>query len=251
MTRRAEWAVGCRYLAVVWKILDPFFEGLRVSASPSRVSYGKVVAAVLLLIVAAAYPLARRMVLERWEADLPRLSEWIGHSEAIPGRVGDDMQGPPEADADGVSSTASEAGHVADDGGGAHHAQPSILERIGEDTYALPSGLKFTRGSAEGHRLKHLERHLQDHPSRPGPHGVFLGDLEHALQCIDEAYRLAMEGDDRAQVRQQQDRTVIEVAFPQPIGYVGGSEGERRGHPPARRLRLIVQGDRFITGFPY
>lgn len=69
-----------------------------------------------------------------------------------------------------------------------------LLKDLGGDRYASPAGLMFTRGSAEGHRLDHLERHTEDDPSRPGKHGVFDGGMEGALKTIDLAYERAKTG---------------------------------------------------------
>jgi hypothetical protein len=125
------------------------------------------------------------------------------------------------------------------------------LRDTGRQRYVSPAGLQYVPGSAEGHRLEHLKRHLADIPDRPGKHGVFDGDLTQALRWIDDAYQ---RGQDKARgVRQTQDgnRTIYEVPFAQPIGYVGGRDGRRDGHPPARRLRLVVESNRFITAFPF
>ncbi len=53
-----------------------------------------------------------------------------------------------------------------------------LLKKIGRDRYLSPAGIEYGPGSEEGHRLKHIERHLTDQPSRAGPHGVFDGSME-------------------------------------------------------------------------
>lgn len=119
----------------------------------------------------------------------------------------------------------------------------------GNERYRSPAGLLYTRGSAEGHRLKHLERHVTDSPNRPGPHGVFDGGLDGALAIVDEAYRRALAGQDT--LRQDDDgRTVYTVQMGRRVGMVGGAEGQRRNHPAARRVRLVLEQDRLITAFP-
>ena len=127
----------------------------------------------------------------------------------------------------------------------------SILKSSGSEVYVSEAGLRYTRGSEEGHRIKHLERHLQDMPNRSGNHGVFAGTWRDTLGWIDEAYRRGREGDSKTKVRKEDNRSVIETEFSQTIGYVGGREGGKQGKPPTRRLRLVVEGDRFITAFPY
>lgn len=135
------------------------------------------------------------------------------------------------------------------------HRDPSLkfglLKDVGRETYLSPAGLRYTSGSEEGHRLKHLERHLKDIPDRPGKHGVFEGGMEQVLQWIDHAY---LQGQRRAQgatKRSEEGRTIYEVPFSHSIGYVGGREGQRARHPDAKWLRLVVEGDKFITSFPY
>jgi hypothetical protein len=128
---------------------------------------------------------------------------------------------------------------------------PGLLKPLGRDEYLSPAGLRYTRGSEEGHRLKHVARHLEDQPQRPGRHGVFAGSLADFLQLIDQGFLRAKEGGQGTRQRIESGRTVFEIDFSQPIGFVGGQEGGRLGRPSARRLRLIVDQDRVITAFPY
>jgi hypothetical protein len=129
--------------------------------------------------------------------------------------------------------------------------QYGILKEIGRDRFQSPAGLIYNRGSEEGHRLKHLARHLEDQPTRPGSHGVFDGDLEQVLRWIDEAYLKATKGDRMAKTRREDDSTIYEFTFPRPIGYIGGSEGKRRRNPSAQRIRIVVIDKNFITAFPF
>ncbi len=39
-----------------------------------------------------------------------------------------------------------------------------LLKETGRQRYVSPEGLQYNPGSEEGHRLKHLERHLKDQP---------------------------------------------------------------------------------------
>ncbi len=127
-----------------------------------------------------------------------------------------------------------------------------FLTEVGPDRYRSPAGLFYTRGSEEGHRLKHIAKHLQDQPTRPGSHGVFDGDLNQVLCWIDEAYQKAKKGDRSARTFKEDDgSTKYEVTFDKQIGYVGGSDGKSQGNPPAKRLRLIVRGQNVTTAFPF
>ena len=126
-----------------------------------------------------------------------------------------------------------------------------ILKETGRDRYVSVEGLQYNPGSEEGHRLKHLERHLRDMPDRPGKHGVFDGEIQDALKWIDDAYARGKRGAKGVRKTEEEGRTIYEVPFSQPIGYIGGRDGKRDGHPPAKRLRLVVEGSKFITAFPY
>lgn len=123
--------------------------------------------------------------------------------------------------------------------------------RSGSENYLSPMGLRYTRGSAEGHRLKHLERHLQDQPTRPGKHGVFYGDMPQVLRWLDDAYDRGKRGAKGTSKRNEDRRTVYEVAFDKPLGYIGGRDGKRDGNPDAKRIRMVVEGDALITAFPF
>lgn len=126
-----------------------------------------------------------------------------------------------------------------------------ILKETDRDRYVSVEGLQYNPGSAEGHRLKHLERHLKDMPDRPGKHGVFDGEMKDALKWIDDAYARGKRGAKGVRKTQEDNRTIYEAPFTQPIGYIGGRDGKRDGNPPAKRLRLVVEGNKFITAFPF
>lgn len=126
-----------------------------------------------------------------------------------------------------------------------------VLRSEGSDVYVSPAGLRYTRGSAEGHRLKHLERHLSDQPERSGRHGVFNGDMPQVLRWIDDGYQRARQSEPGTRQRQEQGRTVYEADFPQPIGFVGGREGNRRGRPTTKQLRVVTEDDQVVTAFPF
>ena len=124
-----------------------------------------------------------------------------------------------------------------------------LLREISADRYVSPAGLMYTPGSAEGHRLKHLQRHTEDQPNRPGSHGVFDGGMEKALKTIDSAYERAKKNQ-RTTKREDQGRTILTVDMGGRVGYVGGREGNRKRKPMARRVRLILEGNRVITAYP-
>ncbi|TWT67350.1 hypothetical protein [Allorhodopirellula solitaria] len=132
-------------------------------------------------------------------------------------------------------------------------ADPSLkyglLKEIGTERYVSPAGLLYTPGSAEGHRLEHLRRHTEDQPNRPGSHGVFDGGMEGALKTIDQAYENAKIGK-RTTKRTDRDRTIYTSDMGRRVGYVGGREGNQRHKPMARRVQIVLEGNRVITAFP-
>lgn len=124
-----------------------------------------------------------------------------------------------------------------------------LLQEIGPDRYLSPAGLLYTPGSAEGHRLEHLKRHTADQPGRPGKHGVFDGGIEGALTTIEKAYEKA-KVKQRTTTQVDGSRTIYTVDMGKRIGYVGGREGNQKSKPMARRIRLVLEGNRVITAFP-
>ena len=126
-----------------------------------------------------------------------------------------------------------------------------LLKETAPDDFMSLGGLRYTRGSEQGHRLKHIERHLEDDPDRPGKHGVFNGDMPQVLRWLDEAYTLGKRGAQGTKKIEEDGRTVYEVSFLKPIGFIGGRDGRRAKHPDARRIRLVVDGNKVITAFPF
>ncbi len=125
-----------------------------------------------------------------------------------------------------------------------------LLTKVGRDEFVSPAGLHYSRGSQHGHRLRHLEAHTRDEPHRVGSHGVYnTTDIAKVIQLIDEAYRQARRGE-RTRKEYEEGREVYLVNLGRPIGYVGGESGARQGNPPAKKLRLVLEGDQVITAFP-
>ena len=124
-----------------------------------------------------------------------------------------------------------------------------LLKDLGGERYLSPGGLLFTRGSAEGHRLDHLERHTVDDPQRPGKHGVFDGGMEGALATIDRAYERAIAGA-KTTKEVEEGRTIYTVDMGSRVGYIGGRDGNRQNKPMARRVKIVLDKDRVITAYP-
>ncbi|QDT12060.1 hypothetical protein [Planctomycetes bacterium K23_9] len=123
-----------------------------------------------------------------------------------------------------------------------------LLRDTGNKRYVSPSGLMYTPGSAEGHRLEHLRRHIVDNKSRP-VHGVFDGEMEDALKVIDMAYERAKKNQ-KTTKSVDKGMTVYTVDMGKRIGFVGGQKGQRNRNQMARRVKLVLSGNRVITAFP-
>jgi hypothetical protein len=124
-----------------------------------------------------------------------------------------------------------------------------LLQEISKDHYLSPAGLIYGPGSAEGHRLDHLGRHIKDQPNRPGKHGVFDGGMQGALKTIDDAFKRAQKNQ-RTTKTIDRNRTIYTVDLGKRVGFVGGQDGRRRRNPMARRVRLVLEGKRVITAYP-
>ena len=126
----------------------------------------------------------------------------------------------------------------------------NILSSQSRATYQSPAGLRYTRSSQHGHRLKHLLAHATDQPDRPGQHGVFdSDDAVEVVGLVDEAFRQAL-AVIATRVDFEAEQTVYTVNCGSRIGYLGGESGKRRGHPAASYLRLVIEENRLITAFP-
>ncbi len=198
---------------------------------------------VALIVLAAAYVLARPTV-ERWLGiDLPALVEEDQ-------RVGQSGSDGPDRDA-GESGTRRSG--MPNPGEDTVRQRPDEfeLEQIGRDTWRSPAGLVYTMGPNREHRIDHILRHSLDDPDRPGAHGVFLpGDRISVLQTIDDAWLRGRAGGRGVQRSNEEGKTVLTVDLGRTIGYVGGRDGAGDEHPETTRLKLVVDGDRVITAYP-
>jgi hypothetical protein len=124
------------------------------------------------------------------------------------------------------------------------------LREIGGGALESAAGLRYRRGSAEGHRIDHVLRHAVDAPERP-VHGVYDGNRAEILALIDEAYTVAQQrGPPDVRAEREGQRTIYTVNLRRRIGYLGGREGARRGRPGLTHLRLVLEGHDVITAFP-
>lgn len=127
----------------------------------------------------------------------------------------------------------------------------SYLKKLSKNRYQSPAGLVYAPGSDEGHRLKHIERHLTDITNRPGSHGVFQGSMIDFLKAIDQAYVRASKREKGTSMKEDDGATVYEASFNSPIGYLGGEAGKRQKNPKLNRMRLVIRDNNLvITAFP-
>ena len=126
-----------------------------------------------------------------------------------------------------------------------------FLTEVGRNRYESPAGLVYGPGSEEGHRLKHIARHLEDQRNRPGSHGVFKGDMKAFLTTIDEGYARAKKGAKGTTKKEDDGSMVYEITFDKAIGFIGGEAGGRKKNPATKKLRLVVRGSNVITAFPF
>jgi hypothetical protein len=125
------------------------------------------------------------------------------------------------------------------------------LKEVGKNRFESPAGLIYKPGSEEGHRLKHIERHLKDIPDRPGSHGVFDGSMVEFLIAIDDAVTRAKRKLKGTSMEEDDGAMVYEAAFDKPIGFLGGETGKRKKNPKVKKMRVVIQDDAVITAFPF
>ena len=124
------------------------------------------------------------------------------------------------------------------------------LVRGTRDEFLSTAGLMYVRGSEDGHRLKHVLKHSEDDPDKP-VHGVFDGDRDQILAWLDQAWMKGRQGGKGVRTEEQGGRVVYTVDIGEKVGYVGGHIGKRKGNPPCRFLKLVIQdGDQVVTAYP-
>lgn len=139
------------------------------------------------------------------------------------------------------------------DGSTGQNPEWGKLKEIRNNVFESTAGLVYRSGSADGHRLKHVMQHAKDNTSKP-VHGVFVGegDREIVLAMIDEAFdKTKKNGNKDVRKEGQGERVVFTVNMKRPVGFMGGQEGERRGNPECRFIRIVLERDNeVISAFP-
>lgn len=124
-----------------------------------------------------------------------------------------------------------------------------VLTPIGRDSFESTAGLIYRPERSE-HRIDHVMHHATDDRTKP-VHGVFDGTRDEILALIDEAYMLAQSrGPPQVIIEEQGDRQTITVNLNRKIGYMGGESGARRGHPPLKMIKLVLEDRDLITAYP-
>lgn len=223
----------------------------------------------VIVVALIGYALVQPMANQRFGWNLPSAGSLLGQSQApvdrdatASGASGDIATKPtvparPEytagnsqAGSDSAEKSDSGASLAADNAAGGTLLH-GLLRDLGNEVYESPAGLQYGPMSGpDKHRLTHVEKHLSDDPSRP-IHGVFDGDLPQVLRWIDDGYSRGVAGDKSARRYPEGNRIKFEIRFDKQIGYTGGKAGKRDRFPPARNLRLVVEGKRVVTAFPF
>ncbi len=208
--------------------------------------------AVGIIAILIGYTLLQPMLNQRLGWSLPSTASLLGQDSpsAAPGET-DLSPGNSQSTESGAGRGGTLAAEQDSQSASDQQLRYGLLRDVGDQDFVSPGGLIYGRGSREGHRLKHLERHLEDQPQRPGKHGVFYRDMPQVLRWLDDTFTRAEAGASGTSRRSDDGRTVMEASFDKPVGYVGGRDGGRSGNPDARQIRLVVEGKRVITAFPF
>jgi len=207
-----------------------------MSSSPPRRSFGtrSKLGGVAVLALVAIYSVAAPHVNDRFGWNLPAITtDADGNVQVVDA---EEKKSPPKQETQRSSPNSDDSLY-------------GLLREVSNNRYLSPAGLLYTPGSAEGHRLEHLRRHTKDDPTRPGRHGVFDGEMEGALKTIDLAYQRAKKGQ-RTTKKEDRGRTIYTVDMGSRVGFVGGRDGNRKRKPMARRVRIVLEENRFITAYP-
>ncbi len=128
--------------------------------------------------------------------------------------------------------------------------ESQFLVAIGKNQFQSPAGLIYGMGGGGEHRIDHVMRHAEDDPGRPA-HGVFDGDRDDILKLLDEVYEMIKQKSKYVKTEKSQGNTAYTVSLGRQVGYEGGQKGKRSGNRGLRSVRLVLDGNRVITAYPY
>lgn len=184
----------------------------------------------------------------RYDARLPDVSK-TDRQQAVSKPSGSQQLKPPQANRPAETKPANGS-----KSNGQQQKEPTsrdeYLKRIRGNDWQSPSGLIFTMGPGGEHRVDHVMRHGRDDQSRPA-HGVFEGDEVTILKLLDEVHELIKSKSKYVKSEESRGNTAYTVSTGRKIGYEGGEKGKRSGNRPLKSVRLILDGKRVITAYPY
>ncbi len=124
------------------------------------------------------------------------------------------------------------------------------LVQAGVDTWRTKGGLLIKGKDPKGlTRLEHIMRHSIDMPNRP-KHGVFSIEKTGIIDLMDRTYNEIKKGSLKASKRGGNAAYTFRTG--NDIGYLGGKEGQRKGHPKLRSVRMVLKDGtpEVVTFFP-
>jgi hypothetical protein len=228
----------------------------------------KETAASLLKVIPAKWAVAIIAAIIVYVPLQPRLNQWFGWNlPSVASLTGDEpAKATTKKNADAKPSSASKSNESkapkdeSDEDSDLESKTPEkksppqsvedYLTEVGKNRFESPAGLIYKPGSEEGHRLKHIERHLSDMPDRPGSHGVFDGSMVEFLIAIDDTVTRAKQKLKGTSMKEDDGDIAYEAGFDKPIGFLGGETGKRKKNPKVRKMKVIVRDDAVITAFP-
>lgn len=71
------------------------------------------------------------------------------------------------------------------------------------------------------------------------------------LQIIDTGYTRAKNKEPGTSTETDEGRDVMNIRFSTEIGFLGGQDGKRKGNPPLKRLKIVLDKDSVITAYPF
>ncbi|MDA1178630.1 MAG: OB-fold nucleic acid binding domain-containing protein, partial [Planctomycetota bacterium] len=129
--------------------------------------------------------------------------------------------------------------------------KPPILRKVGTNHWVSARGLEYRGVDPDGRsRREHILRHAKDDPDRSGPHGVFSAEDDEVFALIDEAWHKIET--QKIRPRTEGQRVAYTVPMGRRVGYLGGTAGRDRGHPPLDRIFIVLDEGthNVVTAFP-
>ena len=121
----------------------------------------------------------------------------------------------------------------------------------GKDTWKTPKGLILKGRDPKGQtRLEHIMRHTRDMPRRK-KHGVFSVSRAEVINLMDQTWLAVKSGRLRGKARG--GNVAYTYRLRKEVGYLGGQEGARKGHPKLNAVRMVLREgtSEVITFFPF